>query len=751
MNWHRIVLYDLLFLSLGGLVTVVSLFSYQRIKNVSQKAAQTNVAYNSSLQLNVLFANLANIESAQQRFPLHWQTSPIQSFDTSQKRIQQSLKKLRQLTQQDIEKTQQVSRLDSLFQIRFKLLQNRYDPRYAPASGTIDLSLLPTEEAVTNGIYANINQMFIAENDILSGAVTKTDSPVNKPSFPLLLGMLGISFVAVAYVKVRKEIHLRHDAEKAASSYRQQQLLAKEMESRLLNLADAVPVLIWLCDTEGSFYFFNRQWLLFTKRTAEEEKNHGWLKSVHPAEVEIFRQGFAEAFKKRSDFLLELRLKKKDQQYRWLALRAIPMFEANGNFIGYAGGCMDIEKQKNFARDLEEKVAERTLELKELNDVLKIRNTVFAHAEATAFIGSYSWHFDTGKLDFSDNFFRLLGYEPQEFDPSFEKFASMIHPDDKEQVLVNIKNTALSKILFEDIYRIYTKQGAIRYFKSSGNFVGSHKELLVGTAQDVTKDMLMKERLTEQNLELERNNTELRSFTYVASHDLQEPLRKIQSFSRLIIQTEIESLSLRGKGFFERIDRAAGRMQNLIESLLNYSRVNHAAINFVQTDLNVLLAEIKTDLGELIDEKKATIEHGLLPTVPVMPSQFYQLFSNIIINAIKYSKQAARPRIIIHVENVCGGQVPATNIATKKKFWKISFSDNGIGFNAEYEEKVFELFQRLHGSSEYEGTGIGLAICRKIVNNHNGFITAEGIPGTGATFTIYIPDVSYQCDPGGSS
>ncbi|MDN3655440.1 CHASE3 domain-containing protein [Ferruginibacter paludis] len=399
------------------------------------------------------------------------------------------------------------------------------------------------------------------------------------------------------------------------------------------------------------------------------------------------------------------------------------------------------ETAKNFAAELEIKVAERTEQLKKLNEELTITNNIYAHAEENASIGSYSWNMQSGELKYSDNLFRLLGYEPGDFMPTFESFLRFIHPDDKEQVIRDGKETFETKTLVEHDYRIITKQGSIRHMRSSGRFIeNENSTLLIGTVQDVSKDVLLRETLAAKNLELEQNNEELESFTYIASHDLQEPLRKIQSFSKLILAKETElAFSEAAKDYFNRIVSAAARMQNLINALLSYSNASKQEIQFKATNLNLVIEEVKTNLTELLDERKVTIECGKLPTVPGIQMQLVQLFSNLIHNAVKYSKKGSAPHIIINAQLLADEASKAEIPGVKGKFWKIAIADNGIGFDQQYEHKIFELFQRLHGRSAYEGTGIGLAICKKIMHNHNGFITASGQTGIGAIFNLYLP------------
>lgn len=245
--------------------------------------------------------------------------------------------------------------------------------------------------------------------------------------------------------------------------------------------------------------------------------------------------------------------------------------------------------------------------------------------------------------------------------------------------------------------------------------------------------------LQQKNLELERINQELSSFAYISSHDLQEPLRKIQTFADRIVETEFENLSAKGKDYFRRMQAGAARMQKLIRDILAYSRTTTTEKIFEEKDLNELLAQSKSELEVRISEKNAFIESDQLPTIKVIPFQIQQLFNNLLNNALKFSKDEVRPHVRLTSKIVTGKSIPHLEAVPDKKYCHLRFSDNGIGFEPEYSSKIFEVFQRLHSRSEYAGTGIGLAICKKIVQNHNGFIFAEGETGEGATFHIYLP------------
>ena len=259
------------------------------------------------------------------------------------------------------------------------------------------------------------------------------------------------------------------------------------------------------------------------------------------------------------------------------------------------------------------------------------------------------------------------------------------------------------------------------------------KEVAKGTQQvkEVNQSLELK------NRELENANAELNSFTYIASHDLQEPLRKIQAFSKIIIEENV--FSDKTHDYFNRIVSAAQRMQNLIVALLDFSRAAEGGFVMVPCDLNKIVADLKSELALGISEKETIIEWEDLPTVNGLPVQLSQLFANLFGNAIKYSRPEVIPHIKITAERIDGNAIahPAAN--KQQAYYAIRIADNGIGFEKEYATKIFELFQRLHGRNEYSGTGIGLAIVKKIATNHTGFIVAEGKPNVGSTFILYLP------------
>ncbi|CAH0996052.1 Adaptive-response sensory-kinase SasA [Emticicia aquatica] len=242
--------------------------------------------------------------------------------------------------------------------------------------------------------------------------------------------------------------------------------------------------------------------------------------------------------------------------------------------------------------------------------------------------------------------------------------------------------------------------------------------------------------------ELERTNAELEQFAHITSHDLQEPLRKIRAFSERLNAKQGDQLSEDAKANIKKINQSASRMQQLINDLLAFSRVtNIKDYKHDDINLNEIIKESLEDFSEYISQKDATIITDKLPIIKGVRVQFVQLFNNLLSNSLKYSRQEIRPLIKIQYKQVSGSEIPNAGILQKENLYhRLTFIDNGIGFEEQYSEKIFTIFQRLHNKNEYEGTGIGLALCRRIVTNHNGYILTEVKKGhIGAIFHIYLP------------
>jgi len=248
---------------------------------------------------------------------------------------------------------------------------------------------------------------------------------------------------------------------------------------------------------------------------------------------------------------------------------------------------------------------------------------------------------------------------------------------------------------------------------------------------DITERKRAQMTLLEQADKLARSNAELEQFAYVASHDLQEPLRKIQAFGDRLKSKYETGLGPEGLDYLSRMQNAAARMQVLIQDLLSLSRVTSNSKPFTPVDLGDVARTVVSDLEMRIQDAGGQVDIGALPVIFGDRGQMAQLFQNLIGNGIKFRKPGEKPVVKISSE--------IHALANGASGWQITVEDNGIGFDEKYRDRIFQIFQRLHGRSEYEGTGIGLAICRKIVDRHSGAITAHSTPGAGAKFVILLP------------
>jgi signal transduction histidine kinase/CHASE3 domain sensor protein len=379
--------------------------------------------------------------------------------------------------------------------------------------------------------------------------------------------------------------------------------------------------------------------------------------------------------------------------------------------------------------------------LKKVNEKLNITAETSKHAEEIGNFSSWQWNLETNKLIYSDNQYKLLGCRPGSFEPTIDKYLEFVHPDDKHIIIKGGKEVLDERGYPTAFFRIIRKDGVLRYIHSVSRLLTDEngKKVLIGVNSDVTEQHLSNIKLNEINRQLKESNDELSSFNHVASHDLQEPLRKIETFISRIKEDEMQNMAEAGKGYFAKIETAANHMRRLINDLLLFSRANKAEKIFQETDLNTVLKTVTQEMAQSIEEKKAIIQSAQLPVLPAIPFQINQLFNNLINNSLKYGKQDVAPLITIECRVTNAKEDPLLISDSEKKYYKISFTDNGLGFEQQYAENIFIPFRRLHDTGAYPGTGIGLSICKKIIENHSGFIYAEGKPGIGSTFTFLLP------------
>ncbi|TXD85227.1 PAS domain S-box protein [Subsaximicrobium wynnwilliamsii] len=421
-----------------------------------------------------------------------------------------------------------------------------------------------------------------------------------------------------------------------------------------------------------------------------------------------------------------------------------PYTEVDNSITGITILATDVTEQVLAKKQIEESENEQLM----LARLLKL-------ATDSAAVGIWSLDVDSSKLKWSNIHKKLWGYDEHREDLTYQDWHSVIVPKDKKMAFQKIEASKENHDIYEVDYRITrANDGAVVWMRSTGQYHYDEfgkAHTLSGISIDITEhksftealEVKVKQRtaaLKKSNEELKKTNTQLDQFAHVASHDLQEPLRKILTFSMRLQDDHKAELSKEVKFYLDKIEGASARMSTLIRELLNYSRLLGHEKSVVQTNLNATLKNVLKDFELLVEEKKALINFDELPSIEAIPLQMNQLFYNLISNALKFSREEVPPVINITSRTLSDKQVkkhPTLNPSVT--YVEIRFKDNGIGFDQKYSEKIFTIFQRLHNRDTFIGTGIGLALIKKITENHQGLTFAAAKEHKGATFHVILP------------
>ena len=524
----------------------------------------------------------------------------------------------------------------------------------------------------------------------------------------------------------------------------------EESEKRFRSLTESIPQLIWETDEKGNALFSSGKWFEYTgiKPAGEAE----WKAMIHPDDYDENVRIWSHSLETGEVYRCDVRLRRKDGYYRWHAVIGEPIFNKDNKIIKWVGAFTDIHTEKAFTHELEQQVTVRTKELSQINESLRkseeryhlmveeVQDYAILYLNHEGIIEN--WNVGAEKIK---------GYKAEEI---IGKYFSIFYTEEdrKSGLPAKLLNLAIETgKATQEGWRV-RKNGTFFWANVVITAIHNKKNQVIGFSK-VTHDLTEKKKandtlkqnaleLEQKNAELELMNKELESFAYISSHDLQEPLRKIQTFATQILEKEYQNLSDIGKDKFQRMQNAAQRMQTLINDLLSYSRTNVQERVFEKTDLAKIIDEVKDDLKEELEQKNAVIEVLKTCKADIIPFQFRQLLYNLVSNSLKFSKPETHTIIKINCEIIKGSIVENAKLSDETNYCHIKITDNGIGFEQQYSSKIFEVFQRLHGKLEYTGTGIGLAIVKKIVDNHNGIITATGEQNIGATFDIYLPTLS---------
>jgi PAS domain S-box-containing protein len=536
-------------------------------------------------------------------------------------------------------------------------------------------------------------------------------------------------------------------------------LALKESEERQRRLLKSLPVGIYTCDENGYINFYNDAAAKLWGREPQLGKDRwcgAWkIEKTDGSPMSLDTCPMAECLQEgRAVFGEEVIIIRPDSGRRHILPHPQPFFDASGKITGAINMLMDITdlkevenalrrsemKYRELAATLERKVEEKVSDLSRKNE--ELRKSEERYHKMIDEVEDYAIILlDKEGIvqNWNKGAEKIKGYKESEI--VGKSFSTFYLPEDQAR--------ELPKHLIEEA----TEKGKADYEgwrlrKDGTTFWGSivltalhnNQNNVIGfskVTRDLTRKKLADDKLRDYTNQLKFQNEQLEQFAYAASHDMKEPLRKILFYNNYLWETAGLNLKDKEREYLNRSINAARRMQVLIDDLLAYSKASSDRQDYASVDLNEVMDDILKSYKDDIEEKKATIHVSFLPIVKGTAFQLRQMFDNLVSNALKYHHPERKPEIQINAEKTTGEDIQG--LVQNEEYYKICISDNGIGFSPEFSEKIFELFQRLSGSTKLSGTGVGLALCRKIAQNHHGAIKAEGHINEGANFCVYLP------------
>lgn len=355
-------------------------------------------------------------------------------------------------------------------------------------------------------------------------------------------------------------------------------------------------------------------------------------------------------------------------------------------------------------------------------------------AQALTNTGNWKWSIDADVIEWSDEMYRIYGLEPQSEKITFQRFLTFIHDEDRNRRIAEITEAVKTGIASDYVMRINSLDGRQKVLKGKGRVLKDKlgKSIgMLGTCQDITNEYSLTNQLEKKNEELQRKNKELESFNFIASHDLQEPLRKIQTYSSRITHEGIDAIPAHLMSYFNKITQSSNRMQKMIEDFLVFYHALNSADDDEMISLEELVRQAWSSVSPGHNQKRAQLTIEPLPNVKGRRLRLTQVFRHLLSNALKFAKQGVPVSINIQSSSFRSDQ--------GSEYIVVSISDNGIGFDQKYAERIFEIFQKLHSQDEYPGSGIGLSLCKKIVEDHGGWVSVTSQPQVGSTFSVFLP------------
>lgn len=465
----------------------------------------------------------------------------------------------------------------------------------------------------------------------------------------------------------------------------------------------------------------------YTRAEMPEVQDGFFYQHVSLDDLGLLRRNLKEAVQSGKEFRTDFSVDRKDGKRLYIMAVTKPVVDEAGSVLRLNGINRDISDQY-----------QQLVEYKANKEFQK-------ETESLLNYGMFIWNADSRLISWSDGLYELFEYKKNEVQTpiTMRWYMNQVVDDDRDRVQKIMEEAITNRNEFEMEYSILTGKGNLKIVNTKGSVLVDYRNIptrIIGNTRDITHLKKVEVELQRNIRELNRSNKELEEFAYAASHDLQEPLRKITTFGSRLSHKFSSELGDEGRMYITRMQSATDHMRNLIENLLELSRVSRNRQPFEPVDLNLLLTDVLSDLELSIEEQAAEIQVGHLPMVEGIPSLLRQLLANILSNSIKFHKPEETPFIRVSSRRLSKREKEEHFLPPSASYLQIDIQDQGIGFDQEYEQRIFQVFQRLHGKSAYPGSGLGLAICKRIAERHNGFISATGKDGEGALFSIILPE-----------